>query len=58
LLDGERGPRRDVVLLNAGAALLIAGRAATVAAGVHLAAASVDEGRARRALQRLRKVCA
>jgi anthranilate phosphoribosyltransferase len=58
LLDGERGPRRDVVLLNAGAALLIAGRAATVAEGVQQAAASIDEGRARLALQRLREVCA
>ena len=58
LLDGERGPRRDVVLLNAGAALLIAGRAATVAAGVQQAAASIEEGRARIALQRLREVCA
>jgi anthranilate phosphoribosyltransferase len=58
LLDGERGPRRDVVLLNAGAALLIAGRATTVAAGVQQAAASIDEGRAKTALQRLREVCA
>ncbi len=57
LLDGERGPRRDVVLLNAGAALLVAGRVATVADGVTAAAASVDTGRARAALDRLREVC-
>jgi len=57
LLDGEAGPRRDVVLLNAGAALLIAGRAATVAEGVRQAAASLDDGRARSALNRLREVC-
>jgi anthranilate phosphoribosyltransferase len=58
LLDGESGPRRDVVLLNAGAALLIAGRAPTVSAGVQQAAAAIDDGRARTALQRLREACA
>jgi anthranilate phosphoribosyltransferase len=46
VLGGEPGPARDVVLLNAGAALFVAGRAADVAEGVALAAASVDTGRA------------
>ncbi|MGH2456552.1 MAG: anthranilate phosphoribosyltransferase [Candidatus Limnocylindria bacterium] len=46
LLGGEPGPARDVVLLNAGAALFVAGRATTVAEGVALAVESVDSGRA------------
>lgn len=54
LLDGEPGPRRDVVLFNAGAGLLVAGRAASLADGVAIAAESVDRGRARLALERMR----
>jgi len=46
VLGGEPGPARDVVLLNAGAALFVAGRAADVAEGVALAAAAIDTGRA------------
>jgi len=46
VLGGEPGPARDVVLLNAGAALYAAGRADDVAEGVALAAASIDSGRA------------
>src|SRR5690606_5052818 len=53
VLDGQRGPARDVVLLNAGAALLVAGRAASLAEGVHAAAAAVDGGLARTTLERL-----
>jgi anthranilate phosphoribosyltransferase len=58
LLDGEPGPRRDIVLLNAGAALLVADRAASLADGIRLAAESLDRGRAREVLARLREVCA
>ena len=50
----DRGPRRDVVLLNAGAALLAAGRARSLAEGVRLAARSLDAGEAARLLDRLR----
>jgi anthranilate phosphoribosyltransferase len=46
VLGGEPGPARVVVLLNAGAALFVAGRAADVAEGVALAAAAIDTGRA------------
>jgi anthranilate phosphoribosyltransferase len=46
VLGGEPGPARDVVLLNAGAALFVAGRAADVGEGVALAAESIDSGRA------------
>ncbi len=52
LLAGEQGPRRDVVLLNAGAALEVAGRAPSLAEGMALAAASIDAGEAAAALER------
>jgi anthranilate phosphoribosyltransferase len=55
VLGGAIGPRRDVVLLNAGAALVVAGRARTLGDGVHLAAATIDGGRARALLGRLRE---
>jgi len=42
----DRGPRRDVVLLNAGAALVAAGRSPDLATGVTLAAATIDAGAA------------
>jgi len=53
LLEGELGAYRDTVLMNAGAALIVAGRAASLAEGVALAAASIDEGRAHERLDRL-----
>ncbi|HYZ41407.1 MAG TPA: anthranilate phosphoribosyltransferase, partial [Stellaceae bacterium] len=53
LLAGAGGPLRDVVLLNSGAALLIAGRAPTVEAGIELAASSLDSGAAQRVLAEL-----
>ena len=56
ILDGEAGPRSDIVLLNAGAALVVAGRADTLRDGVALARESVATGRARRALETLRSI--
>ncbi len=53
VLSGEPGPHRDVVVLNAGAALVAAGTAVSVGEGIVLAAASLDEGRAAAALDRL-----
>ena len=53
LLEGTGGALRDVVLLNSGAALLIAGRADTLEAGIELAARSLDSGAARRVLVEL-----
>lgn len=53
ILDGEQGPRRDAVLMNAGAALYIAGKAATIAEGIRLAAAQIDSGAAARTLEEL-----
>lgn len=53
VLDGEIGPRRDVVLLNAAAAVLAAGRADDWPQAVRVAAESLDSGRARQVLDRL-----
>ncbi len=53
VLAGARGAYRDIVLLNAGAALVVGGKATTLADGVRLAAGAIDDGRARAALDRL-----
>lgn len=53
VLAGERGPRRDAVLLNAGAALVVAGRAREPGEGIGLAGGAIDSGAARRMLERL-----
>lgn len=50
LLDGQTGAYRDIVLLNAAAALVVADRAETLAEGTALAAAVIDDGRAANAL--------
>jgi len=54
VLTGDRGPRRDVVLLNAAAGLTVAGRTATLADGVALARATIDGGAPGRLLTSLR----
>lgn len=46
VLQGEKGPRRDIVLLNAAAALVVADKAEDLQSGVALAAESIDSGRA------------
>jgi anthranilate phosphoribosyltransferase len=53
ILGGEKSPRRDVVLLNAAAALVAAGRADHIADGVPLAAKSIDSGAAAGRLEAL-----
>jgi anthranilate synthase/phosphoribosyltransferase len=57
ILDGARGPRRDVVLLNAGAALMAAGKASDLAQGIAMAAESIDRGQARQVLSNLVAFC-
>lgn len=52
LLDGAPGAFRDAVLFNAAGALVVADRAATLSDGIALAQAAIDDGRARRALDR------
>ena len=56
VLAGERGPARDVVLLNAGAGLMVAGAAASVGDGLLLAARAIDRGDARRTLNQLASI--
>ena len=46
LRGGERGPKRDAVLLNAAAALFVAGKTRSLAEGWELAAEVIDSGRA------------
>jgi anthranilate phosphoribosyltransferase len=53
VLGGERSPARDIVLLNAGASLFIAGTAKSVADGIGLAAGAIDTGAAADRLARL-----
>lgn len=52
ILSGEKGPRRNVVLLNAGAALYVGGKAKTISDGIELAAELIDEGIALKTLER------
>lgn len=56
VLAGERGPHRDIVVLNAAAGLVVAGIASDLAAGASLAAAAIDDGRAAGVLDRLVEV--
>jgi len=53
VLKGEGGPRRDLVLLNAGAAIYVGGRAGDLAEGVERAREAIDEGAAGDLLERL-----
>lgn len=53
VLSGQKGPWRDVVLLNAAAALTAGGRAADLREGLVMAAESIDTGAARRVMQNL-----
>ena len=53
ILDREPGPRRDIVLINAAAALVAGGKAHDLKEGVALAAHSIDSGAAARTLERL-----
>ena len=53
VLGGEKGPARDIVLLNAGAALYVAGVAGDLAAGIERARTAIDRGEAARKLDEL-----
>jgi len=54
ILSGERGARRDVVLMNAALALVASARAETLVDGAAMAAEAIDSGAARRKLEQLR----
>jgi anthranilate phosphoribosyltransferase len=53
VLDGKPGAYRDIVAMNAGAALVVAGMADGIAAGVKMATKAIDDGAARAVLDRL-----
>jgi anthranilate phosphoribosyltransferase len=53
VLSGAPGPARDVVLLNAGAALFVAGKASDVREGIELASGAIDAGDAQKTLERM-----
>ncbi|MDP9071789.1 MAG: anthranilate phosphoribosyltransferase [Actinomycetota bacterium] len=56
VLDGEKGPHRDIVLLNAAAGIVTAGMAQDLAAGLEVAGRSIDGGGSRAVLDRLVEV--
>ena len=56
VLEGNAGPRKDVVVMNAAAAIAAGGLAATIAAGISLAEESIASGKALGALEQLREV--
>jgi len=56
VLDGAKGPARDVVLANSACALVVGGRAATIKEGKGVAECSIDSGSAKRALEKLIEV--
>jgi len=56
VLNGEKGPRRDIVLMNAAAAFVVAGISSDLREGVARAAESVDKGAALSSLEQLKSV--
>ena len=53
VLDGEKGPARDIVALNAAAALVVAGVAEDLSGGLEQAGTAIDSGAATGALAKL-----
>ncbi len=53
ILDGQMGPRRDIIVVNAAAALLLAHKAADIRAACQLAQESIDSGAAKAKLKQL-----
>ena len=56
ILKGEKGPKRNAVLLNGGAALYLGGKAETLASGIELAKEIIDSGRALKTLEKFIEV--
>ena len=56
VLDGNRGPKRDIVILNTAAALVVAGKATDLQNGMILAAESIDSGAAMNALEKFKTI--
>jgi anthranilate phosphoribosyltransferase len=58
VLAGEKNAFRDIVVLNSAAALMVAGKARDLKEGAALAAAAIDSGKAKTALETLKRICA
>lgn len=56
VLHGEKGPKRDIVVLNAAAALKVAGKAESLAEGIKMAEEAIDSGKATDALERFKAI--
>ncbi|MBT3366426.1 MAG: anthranilate phosphoribosyltransferase [Nitrospina sp.] len=56
ILDGEKGPRRDIVLINSAAAIYVAGKADSLERGIQLATNSIESGKAREKLEDLCRI--
>jgi anthranilate phosphoribosyltransferase len=56
ILNGGKGPARDMVLLNSGAVIYVGGRASTIREGIRMATESIDSGRAMEKLENLKKM--
>ncbi|HAO92394.1 MAG TPA: anthranilate phosphoribosyltransferase [Deltaproteobacteria bacterium] len=56
VLEGRKGPARDVVLLNSAAAITAGGKAGTIAEGIALAHGSIDSGAALEKLIKLKRI--
>lgn len=54
ILNGKKGPKRNAVLMNSGAGLYIAGKAASIADGIKLAGEIIDSGKALEKLEQFR----
>ena len=51
ILNGEKGPKRDAVLMNAGSAIYLAGKAGAIAEGIEIAVEIIDSGKAKKQLE-------
>jgi len=56
VLDGVHSPKRDVVLLNAAAAIIAGGLAKDFTEGLKIAARSIDSGNAKESLRKLKEI--
>lgn len=52
ILNGQKGPKRNAVVLNSAAALYVAGKADSIEDGVRLASEIIDSGRAKKQLEK------
>jgi len=57
IFNGEVGPYRDLLVLNAGAALYVAGRSGSIEEGMLLATQTIDSGKAKENLGRILRIC-